>query len=1039
MSSISQPNSAIDKLQPTALAVNLGTNIALSLLTLGAFCWLRPKNGVIYARKYKSSPEDKRAPKLEEGYFSWMGPVWSCPDEVLVEKIGLDAVVFIRFVRMCRQVFIAMAILGCGVLIPVNVIGTLRSQKDGTVPDDKIALLSISGLENLDWLWAHVGAMWAFSLILIFAMFHGYRSFLKFRIQYFESDAFQENMASRTVMLAGLPSSLQDDNKLNTFMGSLGTKEQPVQALVGRKVDKLPELMANHKKMVTSLEKVMAKYFADPNNLPEKRPTVRLGFFCGTKVDAIDYYSQQIEELSDQIEQTRTEISKSQPTNYGFVSYSTIQAAHKIAKEFSNPIALRTRSKMIDPPDLFLSPVPKDIIWFNVSNPKHLRKTRRIIVNTLFFIGSLLFFIPLGLLTTIAKLDRITGLFPATKPFFEQRPFVAGMVQSLLPILALDILMLLVRKLIVYLAWFQGNITKSSTDRSTLAKFHLFFTLNNLIVFALSSTIIGFFAQIKTILISFSFNDATWQAIKDFIAHQDNIVELLSESVISTSLFWVNYISLRNFGALLDLSQVVSLVLYWAKSTVTPRESKAMDKPDVFDFPLFFSGQLFSLTVSLLYSVISPLVLFFAAIYFSLSSLVYKYQLMYVFRTKVETGGRLFRVVYNRLFVALFLFQIVMIGVLNLKTAHKHSLAVVPLPLLTLLFKIFLARHYDPKIDYYTYGTSRKTSNKGGKTLSSTFENPAIKSKMISALVPDGAKKMLSSKVLNGGRDHLKDETKNSGKGRPGYSKQHSKQGSTTKGIQQYQETYEMGHIAKPASAYNSNNNHKTSYESSSAQSPRGYDETMDDYFDDQKQSLTKAVSGQRSNNDTYNNNSSRSPVPAQRKVYGADDMTSFVAGRYRANEDPYGYNSNSVANSPALGAAGDANKPSFMELAKMHQTDSYKNTGKATYYEDTNALQALHLPPMNFQTPKFSPSSPRQNPRKQQDQQQQQHQQQQQQQVSSNYNDKSEIPTSPVMSPRMPKQQAAPPRRRNYNDSYTNPDRNNSNNSNNRGQGNYL
>ncbi|KAF9143831.1 hypothetical protein BG015_000296 [Linnemannia schmuckeri] len=1029
-------STASDKLQPTALAVNLGTNITLSILTLGAFCWLRPRNGVIYARKYKASPEDKRAPKLAEGYFAWMAPVWHCPDSELVEKIGLDAVVFIRFIRMCRQVFIALTILGCGTLIPINVIGTIRSS-NGVVPDDKIGLLTVSGIKNLDWLWAHVGAIWAFSTVFGLAILHGYRTFLKFKVQYYESDAYQESMASRTVMLAGLPDSLQDDGKLTTFMSSLGTKDQPVQAVVGRKVNKLPELMAEHKKMVTSLEKIMAKYFADPNKLPEKRPTVRLGHFCGTKVDAIDYYSQQIEELSDKIDRTRTEISKSQPTNYGFVSYPTIQAAHKVAKEFANPVALRTRSKMLDPPELFLSPVPKDIIWFNVSNPKHLRKSRKVIVNVLFFIGSLLFFIPMGFLTTVAKLDRFIGLFPATKPYFDRNPFVAGIVQSLLPILALDILMLLVRKLIVYLAWFQGNITKSSTDRSTLAKFFLFFTLNNLIVFALSGTIMGFFTQIKLFLETLQFNSGTWEAIKAFIHKQDNIVELLSTSVVSTSLFWVNYMSLRNFGVLLDLSQLISLAIYWLKSTVTPRESQAMAKPDVFDFPLFFSVHLFALTVTLLYSVISPLILFFAAVYFSLSSLAYKYQLMYVFRTKVETGGRLFRVVYNRLLAALLLFQIVMIGVLNLKTAHRQSLAIIPLPILTILFKIFLSRHYDPKIDFYDYGTSRtdlrRSNSKSGKTLSSTFENPALTSKMISALVPDGAKKMLSSKVLHGGRDNLEEDTKKANKGRPNYNKQHSsRQGSTSNA--KTQEIYEMGHIAKPASTYNSQN--KNSYDSTRPLSPQsgggkqeyGGDEVMDDYYDNQKQSLTKAAANPRYD---YNNTSN---------LYGSQDMTSFVAGRYKANEDPYGFN-NSRSNSTASGATGATNKPSYMELAKMHQTDSYKTTGKAMQYEDTNALQALHLPPINFQKPK--------TPKPQQQQLQQQQQQPQQQQVSDSYDvitvqehdtnrgtseEYVEYYVEPVASPkassRMPRTAPAPRRRDRDNTSNTSTNNTSNNNS---------
>ncbi|KAF9189862.1 hypothetical protein BGZ51_009231 [Haplosporangium sp. Z 767] len=990
----------INKVQPAALAINLGTNVALSLITLGAFCWLRPKNGVIYARKYKTSPEDKRAPRLDGGYFSWMGPVWSCPDDELVHKIGLDAVVFIRFVRMCRQVAMAMAVIGIGVLIPINVVSTIRAQKDGKAPLDKISLLTMAGIEDLNFLWAHVAAMWCFSGIMVFAMYHGYKTFLKYRIQYFESEAYQENMASRTLMLLGLPSALQNDEKLSKFMSDLGMREKPVQALVGRKVDKLPELMENHKKMVTSLEKVLAKYFADPQNLPEKRPTVRMGGICGTKVDAIDYYSQQIEELADQIERARAELSKSQPTNYGFVSYGTIQAAHRVAKTLSNSLVYHTKAKMLDPPEVFLSPVPKDIIWFNASNPKQLRKSRKVIVNALFFVGSLLFFIPMGSLTMLAKLDRIIGLFPSTKTYFEENTFVASLVQSLLPVLIMDILFMLIRKLIVYLAWFQGNVTKSSTDRSTLSKFYLFFTLNNLIVFALSSTIIGFFAQIKIILASFSFSLDTWNMIRDFMRDQSSIVDLLSKNVIDTSLFWVNYISLRNFSALLDLFQLVSLFLYWLKTTVTPRESQKMDKPAVFDFPLFFSAHMFLLTVTLLYSVVAPLVLFFAVVYFSLASLVYKYQLMYVFRTKIETGGRLFRVVYNRLLAALILFQIVMIGVLNLKKAHKHSVAVLPLPLITILFKLFLARHYDPKIDYYDYGSARQEkhlSSTGKKdksnTLSMNFENPVFRSKAIVALVPDGAKKMLSSKVLNGGRDFSPVAKPKSVSKKKSFGKQGSMATVDASPYKEQQsENFEMRHIPKSqksvgqfqilgADPYNTNENDYSPSRTQSQRQPQkrydnqsqytlgGTDDPLDDYFDDQKQSLTKSAS-QRYNDSLHQQQQGGHAAASQPKVYGAQDMTSFVAGRYRADQttDQYSYSNNSRYKSRAgsnnnSGSSNDNStgseaKPSTLEWAKMHQTDSFKTSGKATTYED--ARNKFQVPNVNYQIPKAHFSNPR-------------------------------------------------------------------------------
>ncbi|KAF9976856.1 hypothetical protein BGZ73_007655 [Actinomortierella ambigua] len=1024
MTSIANIN---QELQAAALGVNVGTNIALSLITLGAFCWLRPKNGVVYEKKYQVSPEEKRAPKLASGYFSWMGPVYNCPDEVLADKIGLDAVVFIRFIRMCRNIFIGLMILGCGALIPINIIISRRGLKPEDEEPDTIQLMTMSGVLDPNWMWAHVGAMWLFSLILLGAIWWNYKRFLEFRIKYYESSEYQTNVASRTLMLASLPTSLQSDDKIMQLMSSLGMRDLPVQALVGRKVDGLPELMKKHKEMVTRLEQVMAKYFADPSKLPEKRPTVTLGV-CGSKVDAIDYYSQQIEQLADQIEQTRAAVSKSAPTNYGFVSYATIQAAHRVAREVSNAIVWRQRTKMVDPPDVFLSPDPKDIVWINVSNPKQLRQSRAVIVKTLFVVASFLFFIPMVSLSAISRLENLIGYFPAMEPWFTDHPFVFGIVQSLFPIVFMDILFLIIRKLITYLAFIQGNITKSSTDRSTLAKFYLFFTVNNLIVLAFSSTILGFFSKIKYILDN-GLNSSSWEQMKEFMASQD-ILRLLAEQVINTSLFWINYLSLRNFGALLDLFQLVSLFTYWAKASLTPRQAKALDKPPVFDFPLYFSSHLFLLTVALLYSVMAPLALVFAAVYFSLSCLVYKYQLMYVFRTKVETGGRLFRVVYNRVIAALLLFQIVMIGVINVKKAHVHTLAIVPLPILSVLFKIFLMRQYDPKIDFYDYGSTHNEAhlytNKPGKgdgdqpgnrtSLSAKFENPALSAKMVTALVPDAAKKMLSSRVLNGGNDHKKDnkKEKDAKKAKNGgvAAASHTANGSSSVGSGGYQkqtsmgydrhhnkqhqhssnESYEMGHLKKsakhtgpggfqllgadPLDGYTSDdgatstNYHrqqpsysKQEYHTSQQQQRQQQQYYAKQEYEEPTSPMNQPRNPYRANNsidlpDSYPNKSAPRQRPNQsyatQPTQGASDMTSFVAGRYQADQAYNLYGQQSSRSGPSATADGKglgtndsstsaAQKPNYLEMAKMHQTDSYKATGKATQYEEA---RSLHLPP---------------------------------------------------------------------------------------------
>jgi len=81
--------------------------------------------------------------------------------------------------------------------------------------------------------------------------------------------------------------------------------------------------------------------------------------------------------------------------------------------------------------------------------------------------------------------------------------------------------------------------------------------------------------------------------------------------------------------------------------------------------------------VGLVFAPLAPLVVVAAAIVFWMSSWVYKYQLMFVFVSKVESGGvssvmifihsltsinqRIWNVVINRLLVCVLLMQLLMI------------------------------------------------------------------------------------------------------------------------------------------------------------------------------------------------------------------------------------------------------------------------------------------------------------------------------------------------------------------------------------------
>lgn len=65
--------------------------------------------------------------------------------------------------------------------------------------------------------------------------------------------------------------------------------------------------------------------------------------------------------------------------------------------------------------------------------------------------------------------------------------------------------------------------------------------------------------------------------------------------------------------------------------------------------------------VGLIYAPLAPLVTIGATLAFWFSSVVYKYQLLYVYVSRAESGGRMWNVYVNRLIACAVLMQLLMV------------------------------------------------------------------------------------------------------------------------------------------------------------------------------------------------------------------------------------------------------------------------------------------------------------------------------------------------------------------------------------------
>lgn len=122
-------------------------------------------------------------------------------EAVLVQQIGMDATIFLRFMSMCRDLFLVLAFLGLAILVPVN---ALKS-------DPKLAL---SGSNTYKWLdiitpravfgsaiWSQVVVAYLFDIVIAGFLWWNYRKIAQLRRAHFNSDEYQRSLHSRTLMV----------------------------------------------------------------------------------------------------------------------------------------------------------------------------------------------------------------------------------------------------------------------------------------------------------------------------------------------------------------------------------------------------------------------------------------------------------------------------------------------------------------------------------------------------------------------------------------------------------------------------------------------------------------------------------------------------------------------------------------------------------------------------------------------------------------------------------------------------------------------
>ncbi|GMK57068.1 hypothetical protein CspeluHIS016_0309080 [Cutaneotrichosporon spelunceum] len=765
------------------VASQVGLMAAISIFTFICFCLLRPRQSKVYAPKLKygkpppDNPHDDPdyeapPPALSGSFFAWLSPVVRIKEHEMIQNIGMDATVFLRFVRMMVGIFAVVSVYGIGLMIMYILYN--RNPANHISPADRQGLSILTSMNVWGpYIWVTLGVSYLITFTVMFFVWRNWQAVVMLRHHWFRSRRYASKVYARTLMITRVPKSYRSDEGLVHLMSQLKVDGIKIRdtfdcATIGRRLGDFPKLVHDHNEAVRDLERALSKYLKH-NKMAPNRPTVRKGTFMGmggTKHDSIDYYAKQVKYLRDKIDARREvidslirrerkasrqgkQVQRVEGESYGFMTFRTIAEAHRIARLHPGKVQELGGAR------IQLAPAPRDILWENLErDPADIAASRTfgfIWIAFVCFLNTL----PLTIVAIIANLGALSQYVGFIGAWQQASPWSLNIISGVLPASLQGFFGLILPYIIRRISKRQGPLTRSKLERAVIARYYFFMIVSSLIVLVLLSL---FFTLILGII-----QDLTSNKGADDIIH--NLKELpwsIQRAYVSFSNYWLTWLPLRGFLIFFELIQLIKLAMLSIRRVMfsyTPRDIRDITKPPSFEYGIVAVNLLFMATVGLVYAPLAPLVAIGTLFAFFFSLMVYKYQLLYVYVTKAESGGRMWNVYINRLYCGVILMQLLMVLTVALVRPGYwlYLVAAAPPVAIILLFKIYMAKTAERDFRFYR-PSAQEVENQNRKAmaekrikssdLEKRFLNPSMLPNQLFGVMVHKSQEALTRQVL---------------------------------------------------------------------------------------------------------------------------------------------------------------------------------------------------------------------------------------------------------------------------------------------------
>mmetsp|Transcript_1681 Transcript_1681/g.2969 ORF Transcript_1681/g.2969 Transcript_1681/m.2969 type:complete len:601 (+) Transcript_1681:302-2104(+) len=381
----------------------------------------------------------------------------------------------------------------------------------------------------------------------------------------------------------------------------------------------------------------------------------------GTReVDAEEHYKAKIQKLNSDIELEERRMSI-RNSGFAFVVFRSKQISMRfkidnylkeklkrtsVLYELQNTESFNLLQMRSQPAYL-----ESDLKWENLAKDPFKASLKRMGLFALLILFSFV------VLTPAYAVSLLTPLQYTLSDWFKQIGFVSQLISAYFqPLIVIFVNFVIIPSLVDLSVTFEDHKRESSIQVTIIRRIYFFMILNTLLMpITETSTAVLFFENLED------------QKIQDWPS-------MLSSNLMAQQYFYTNFIIqltfITNGFTLLDVPHRMT---HWIKRKLYERRHKhSLYKEEFVDDYVFDLGynQSYCLVIylnCLLFSTIVPLIPMFASLYFYIKYLVDKYNLVFVYFRRFESGGKIKASVKNHMVFNLAMYMIVTVSFFALK------------------------------------------------------------------------------------------------------------------------------------------------------------------------------------------------------------------------------------------------------------------------------------------------------------------------------------------------------------------------------------